>query len=189
MRLMVAKIGKAQGLKGEVTVLVHTDDPESRFAAGEVLLTDPESAGPLTVVTSRRASGRWFLTLEGVADRTAAEQLRGVELFIEAAESDEEDAWYEHELSGLRAELLDGTDVGEIVGLQHLPAHDVLVLQETDGPRTLIPFVTAIVPTVDVPGGRVILDPPGGLLASDADRLEIVPPESSEDQDGPEADK
>lgn len=180
MRLMVAKIGKAQGLKGEVTAQVHTDDPETRFAPGEVLLTDPESAGPLTITKARRANGRWFLTLNGVTDRTAAEALRGVELFIEAVESDEDDAWYEHELSGLRAELLDGTVVGKIVGLEHMPAQDVLVLLETDGQRTLIPFVNAIVPTVDVAGGRVVLDPPGGLLASDADRLEVVTPEQSE---------
>lgn len=180
MRLMVAKLGKAQGLKGEVTAQIHTDNPEDRFAAGAVLATEPETAGPVTIVSSRRANGRWFLTLAGVNDRTAAEGLRGVELFIDATESDEEDAWYEHELAGLRAELLDGTVVGKIVGLQHLPAHDVLVLHEVDGPRTLVPFVTAIVPTVDIAGGRVVLDPPGGLLARDADKLEVVPPEVSE---------
>lgn len=177
MRLMVARIGKAQGLKGEVAALVHTDDPQARFATGEVLLTEPESAGPLTIASARNSNGRWFLGFTGFASRTAAEGLRGVELFVEVSDSDEDDAWYEHELAGLRAELQDGTVVGEVVGLVHTPAHDVLVLREEGGERTLVPFVTAIVPTVDVAGGRVVLDPPGGLLARDADRLEVVLPE------------
>ena len=63
--------------------------------------------------------------------------------------------------------------LGEIIGLEHLPAHDMLVLREPDGTRTLVPFVRVIVPVVDVAGGRVVLDPPGGLLASDAENLVI----------------
>lgn len=180
MRLMVAKIGKAQGLKGEVVAQVHTDEPATRFAPGQELLTGPERSEPLTVAGSRNANGRWILSFVGVGDRTAAEGLRGVELFVEVTDSDEDDAWYEHELAGLRAELGDGTVVGQVVGLEHLPAHDVLVLREDDGARTLIPFVTEIVPVVDVAGGRVILDPPGGLLARDADKVEVVLPESAE---------
>ncbi|MNW53731.1 Ribosome maturation factor RimM [compost metagenome] len=116
------------------------------------------------------------MTFAGVTDRSAAERMRGVTLVVEADVSDEEDAWYPHELAGLRAELEDGTVVGEVQGLEHLPAHDMLVIKETDGSRTLVPFVHAIVPVVDVPGGRVVLDPPGGLLARDADRLEVAEP-------------
>jgi len=115
---------------------------------------------------------RWFLGFDDVTDRTAAEALRGVGLVVEAEDSaDDEDAWYPHELAGLRAELPDGTVVGEVVGLEPLPAHDALVIREPSGTRTLVPFVRAIVPVVDVAGGRVVLDPPDGLLgdASDAD--------------------
>ncbi len=187
MRLMVAKIGKAQGLKGEVSALVHTDDPESRFAPGESLATDPAHLGPVTIASSRLSNGRWFLHFAGVQNRTEAEAFRGVELFIDAVASDEEDAWYEHELTGLRAELLDGTVVGKIVGLEHLPSQDVLVLQETGGARTLIPFVSVIVPTVDVPGGRVILDPPGGLLAGDVENLDVALPEGDANETGADA--
>ena len=68
---------------------------------------------------------------------------------------------------------MDGTLLGEIIGLEHLPAHDSLVLREPSGARTLVPFVRAIVPVVDVPGGRVVIDPPGGLLASDAANLVV----------------
>ncbi|PJI94437.1 ribosome maturation factor RimM [Luteimicrobium subarcticum] len=181
MELTVARIGRAHGLRGEVALDLRTDDPEARLAPGTVLATDPASAGPLTVRSARTQSGRWLVTFEQSTDREAAEALRGVRLVVEADASDEEDAWYEHELAGLRAELTDGTVVGEVVGLEELPAHDVLVVRETTGERTLVPFVRAIVPVVDVPGGRVVLDPPGGLLARDADAAVIDRPDDPED--------
>ena len=174
MQLTVARIGRAHGLRGEVALDVRTDSPDERLAVGTVLTTEPASAGPLTVTRARVQQGRWFVTFDGVADRTAAEALSGVELVVDADDSDDdEDAWYPHELVGLRAEGLDGRLLGEVVGLEHAPAHDVLVLREPGGARTLVPFVRAIVPVVDVPGGRVVLDPPGGLLASDAEHLVV----------------
>ncbi|MCV2396087.1 ribosome maturation factor RimM [Actinotalea sp. M2MS4P-6] len=163
MQLAVGTVGRAHGLRGEVAVDVRTDVPAERFAAGAVLGTDPDR-GPLTVVRARPQGERWYLTFEGVVDRTGAEALRGTVLQVEAEVSDEDDAWYLHELVGLRAELVDGTSVGEVVGLEHLPAQDALVVAELDGSRTLVPFVAAIVPTVDIEGGRVVLDPPAGLL-------------------------
>lgn len=177
MLLTVARIGRAHGLRGEVALDVRTDVPDERLAAGAVLTTDPASAGPLTIQRSRVQQGRWFVTFEGIADRTAAEALTGVALVVDAADEPEDDedddAWYPHELAGLRAEGTDGRLLGEIVGLEHAPAHDLLMLREPDGARTLVPFVRAIVPVVDVPGGRVVLDPPGGLLASDAEHLVV----------------
>jgi len=172
MQLVVATIGRAHGLRGDVAVDLRTDTPEVRFAVGTVLQTDPPEAGPLTVARTRSLGDRWFLGFDDVTDRTTAEALRGVDLVVEAEGSaDDEDAWYPHELAGLRAELPDGTVVGEVVGLEPLPAHDALVIREPSGTRTLVPFVRAIVPVVDVAGGRVVLDPPDGLLgdASDAD--------------------
>ena len=187
MDLVVARVGRAHGLRGEVGLEVRTDDPESRLAVGRTLATDPAGAGPLTVLSRRQHQGRWLVKFAEVADRTAAEALRGVELVVEADASDEEDAWYPHELRGLRAELTDGTVVGEVTGLEHLPAHDALVLAETlpggGTARTLVPFVKAIVPVVDVGGGRVVLDPPGGLLARDAANL-VVSEETQGDDGG-----
>ncbi|MCO7273068.1 MULTISPECIES: ribosome maturation factor RimM [Cellulosimicrobium] len=180
MELTVARVGKAHGLRGEVVLDLRTDEPEERLAVGERLETRPAATGPLTVATVRVHQGRWLVGFEGVRDRTAAEALRGVELVVEVEASDEEDAWYPHELVGLRAEDLDGRTLGRIDGLEHLPAHDVLVLRETGGARTLVPFVRQIVPLVDVAGGRVVLDPPGGLLASDADRLEVAAPDGAD---------
>ncbi|MDT0167003.1 ribosome maturation factor RimM [Actinotalea sp. AC32] len=167
MQLTVATIGRAHGLRGEVALDLRTDVPDERFALGAVLRTVPAAAGPLTVARTRDQNGRLLVTFAEVSDRTTAESLRGVELVVEAEASDEEDAWYPHELVGLRAERTDGEVVGEVVGLEHLPAQDALVVREPDGTRTLVPFVRAIVPVVDVPGGRVVLDAPRGLLASD----------------------
>jgi len=175
MQLTVARIGRAHGLRGEVALDLRTDAPEERLAAGAVLSTEPASAGPLTVVRTRIQQGRWYVTFAQVTDRTAAEGLRGVELVVDATddESDDDDAWYPHELAGLRVEHVDGRVLGEVVALEHAPAHDLLVVRETGGARTSVPFVRAIVPVVDVDGGRVVLDPPGGLLASDAANLVV----------------
>lgn len=173
MQLTVARVGKAHGLKGEVALDLRTDDPETRLAIGERLETVPADVGPLTVTRAREHQGRWLVTFAEIADRNTAEELRGTELVVEADVSDEEDAWYPHELAGLRVELADGTVVGKVVTLEYQPAHEALLVEETlpDGgtARTLVPFVLAIVPVVDVPGGRVVLTPPGGLLARDAD--------------------
>lgn len=175
MLLTVARIGRAHGLRGEVALDVRTDAPDERLAVDTVLRTDPRDAGPLTVAATRVQQGRWYVRFAEVTDRTAAEALRGVELVVDSGEQDddEDDAWYPHELVGLRAEHVDGRVVGEVVGLEHQPAHDLLVVREPDGQRSWVPFVRAIVPLVDVPGGRVVLDPPGGLLASDSANLVV----------------
>ncbi|AEI12610.1 MULTISPECIES: ribosome maturation factor RimM [Cellulomonas] len=173
MQLTVARIGRPHGLRGELALDLRTDTPHERLAVGAVLSTDPPGVGPFTVTRTRVQQGRWYVTFAEVADRSAAEALTGTVLVVEQDGSDEEDAWYPHELAGLRAEHVDGRVLGEVVGLDHLPAHDVLVVREPDGTRTLVPFVTAIVPVVDVAGGRVVLDPPGGLLASDAANLVV----------------
>jgi len=181
MQLTVARIGRAHGLRGEVALDLRTDVPEERLTVGAVLATAPADAGPLTIAHVRQLHDKWFLMFEEARDRTSAENLRGVELLAEPIE-DEDDAWYPHELAGLRAEHVDGRVLGTIAGLEHLPAHDMLVLVEESGARTLVPFVRAIVPVVDVAGGRVVIDPPGGLLASDAANLVIS------DETGPAAD-
>ena len=166
--LRVATIGAPRGLAGQLRLRLHTDDPSSRLAVGTVLTTEPAGAGVLQVASLRRIQQHWYATFAGVADRTAAEALRGVVL-LAPPESGEPEAWYPHELAGLRAERADGVLLGTIDGVEHLPAQDALVLREVDGARTLVPFVTEIVPVVDIPGGRVVLDPPPGLLAQDPD--------------------
>ena len=167
MDLVIARIGRARGLGGEVSVELRTDIPQDRFVVGAVLQTDPPGAGPLTLTSAQHDSGPWYLRFAEATTREAAEGLRGVLLVVEQDASDEEDAWYPHELVGLRAERPSGEVVGTVSGIEHPPAHDLLVIHEPGGTTALIPFVAAMVPVVDVAGGRVVVDPPFGLLAGE----------------------
>jgi 16S rRNA processing protein RimM len=164
---VVARIGRAHGLRGEVTAEVRTDSPERRFVAGAAFATDPAERGPLTLQSAREHSGVLLLAFEGVDDREGAEALRGTVLLVDADASDEPDAWYDDELVGLRAQRVDGTALGEVVALLTGGAQDLLQVRPVGGEPAddvLVPFVTALVPTVDVAGGRVVLDPPGGMF-------------------------
>jgi 16S rRNA processing protein RimM len=168
MQVVVARIGKAHGLRGEVTVQVLTDSPDGRFVPGTTFGTQPAAVGPLVLRSARDHNGTLLLGFEHTDDRSGAESLRGVNLLGDPAEDDDdEDTWYERDLVGLRAVTRGGDEVGEVAGLQPRPSQDLLVIRLTDGREVLVPFVSAIVPQVDVPGGRVVLDPPGGLLELD----------------------
>ncbi len=165
--LVVGRIGKPQGIKGEVTVQVRTDDPDARFAPGAVLHTDPADRGPVTVTGARWQNGRLVVALEGVADGTAAEQLRETLLQVDARTlppPEDEDEFHDHVLRGMAAVRTDGSALGEVVDVLHLPHGDVLVVQRSDGPELLVPFVKAMVPVVDVAARRLEVDPPEGLL-------------------------
>ena len=115
--VVVGRLGRPHGIRGELTVEVRTDEPDLRLAAGSVLATDPAAAGPLTVTAARWHSGRLLLAFAGVADRTGAEALRGVLLQadIDPARVPEDPAeFYDHQLVGLPVVLADGTAVGEL---------------------------------------------------------------------------
>lgn len=165
MEYVVARIGRPHGVRGEVTVEVRTDDPDTRFAPGAVLRTDPDR-GPLTVATARWHNGTLLLTFVDVEGRTASEGLRNTRLVVDLEdEADpEDDAWYPHQLQGLAAVTMTGTPLGTVKDLLTGGAQDVLVITGTDGREVLVPFVTALVPRVDVKRGKVLLSPPGGLF-------------------------
>ncbi|HEY3535398.1 MAG TPA: ribosome maturation factor RimM [Pedococcus sp.] len=170
-QLLVARIGKPHGLRGEVTVQLHTDDPQRRFADGAVLATKAAAGSgvptQLTVQGTRVHRGIWLLAFEGVPDRTGAESLRGTRLFVDASEGlpeDDDEGWYEDELVGLSVVSVSGEPLGTVVALRTGTAQDLLAIRLPDGREALVPFVEAIVPEVDVPGGRVVIDPPPGLL-------------------------
>ena len=167
--LLVGIVTKAHGLRGEVVVDLHTDSPDERFAVGEQLTG--RRAGrpdrPLTVESARPHSGKLLVRFVEAPDRTAADDLRGIQLLIDTdrlVPDADPDAFHVHELEGLRAELADGSVVGTVREVVHGPAGELLVLARPDAPDALVPFVAAIVPTVDVDGGRVVLTPPEGLL-------------------------
>jgi 16S rRNA processing protein RimM len=166
-RLTVGRIGKPQGIRGEVTVEVRTDAPEVRFAAGSVLLTDPAERGPLTVASTRDQNGRLIVAFDGVPDRSAAEALRNTMLLVDASDvppSEDPDEFHDTQLVALAAELADGSALGVVTDVLHLPHGDVLVVRRDDGSEVLVPFVRAIVPEVDLAAGRLVVDPPEGLL-------------------------
>ena len=184
--LVVGRIGKPQGIRGEVTIEVRTDDPGARFAPGSVLQTDPGERGPLVVLSGREQNGRLVLTLDGVEDRNTAEALRDTMLLVRTADvppSDDPDEFHDWQLRGLAAFLPDGTPLGVIAEVLHLPHGDVLVVRREGGTEALVPFVLAMVPIVDVPGGRVVIDPPAGLL----ELSDPAAPDEAEPEDQPDS--
>ena len=179
--IVVGRIGRPQGIKGEVTVEVRTDDPEDRFAPGRVLLTD---TGTLTVEGSRQQGKHLVVAFEGVPDRNAAELLRDTLLRLRVADLPplaEEDEYYDTQLVGLAAHLPDGSLLGEVTDVLHLPGGDVLVVRREHGAlgstEALVPFVRAIVPTVDLAAGSLEVHPPEGLLDLSEPAPEPVPSE------------
>jgi len=161
--VVVGLIGRAHGLKGEVSVEPRTDEPERRFADGVVL---GAREGTLTVVGSRTHQGRLLVRFAELASRTAAEAARGIELTcaIDPTEAPgDPEEFYDHQLVGLRVETVAGDPVGELLRVEHGAAQDLLIIG-TPEREVLFPFVTALVPEVDVPGGRIVIDDRPGLL-------------------------
>lgn len=168
MQVEVARIGKAHGLRGEVTVQVLTDSPDERFVPGASFMTEPEFAGPLVVNTARDHNGVLLLSFDDTDDRTGAEELRGITLLdVVLEDDDDENTWYERDLVGLKAVTVGGDEIGEVTALESRPTQDLLVLRLSDGREALVPFVTVIVPEVNLEGGLIVLDPPPGLLDLD----------------------
>lgn len=182
--VVVGRIGRPHGIRGELSVEPRTDEPERRFADGAVLDTRKGAhEGTLTVASTRWHQGRLLVHFEGVQDRNHAEELRGTELrtTIDPDElPDDPEEFYDHQLVDLRVEDLDGNEVGRVVGVEHNGAQDLLLIrpstrrQAPDGAGSgsetvLFPFVQALVPEVDVAGGRIVVDDRPGLLAPEAE--------------------
>jgi 16S rRNA processing protein RimM len=158
---------RPHGIRGEVVVDVTTDEPTARYVVGSVLATDPASAGPLVIEEIRRHQGRLIIAFEGVLDRAAAEALRGVRLCVDSAAvaaPEDPDEFHDFQLIGLTAVDPAGETLGEVAGVNHAPAADLLVLRRPGGGTALVPFVKAMVPSVDLDAGRLVLTPPEGLL-------------------------
>ncbi|MEU9013225.1 ribosome maturation factor RimM [Streptomyces sp. NPDC048479] len=184
MQLVVARIGRAHGIKGEVTVEVRTDEPELRLGPGAVLATDPASAGPLTIETGRVHSGRLLLRFEGVRDRNAAEALRNTLLIAEVDPEEfpeDPEEFYDHQLMDLDVVLVDGTEIGRITEISHLPSQDLFIVERPDGSELMIPFVEAIVTEIDLEKQRAVISPPPGLI--DESEAEIASSRDASEDD------
>ncbi|MDR2987813.1 MAG: ribosome maturation factor RimM [Nocardiopsaceae bacterium] len=169
MQLVVGRVGRPHGLRGEVTVEVRTDDPDQRFSAGSKLDTVPAERGPLTVASMRWHSGTLLVGFAGYDDRAAAEELRDTVLAIDSedlAPPEDPEEFYDYDLIGLQVTTVRDEPVGTVTDVLH--HGQALLVVEGSGPRSgaeiLVPFVAAIVPEVDVAGGRLVIDPPDGLI-------------------------
>ena len=166
MRVVVARIGRALGVKGDLLIDLRTDEPERRFQPGAPLLV-ADSDRVLFIESVRDHSGRLCLHFQGIDDRTAAEGLTGLLLEVERAPGerpDDPDEYYDDALIGLDVVTEAGDSIGHVGEVLHLPAQDVLAVRAADDREILIPFVSEIVPEVDLDAGRVIVRPPEGLL-------------------------
>lgn len=164
MRVVVGRIGKPHGVRGEVTVEPRTDEPELRFAEGAVLLTE---IGTLRIDTVRFHHGTPLIGFDGVFDRTGAEALRNTLLFIDSAAdapSTDPDEFWDHELINLSVVDESGNALGTVADVLHLPAQDVLAVTKQDGSEALVPFVSSIVTAVHRDTGTVVVRDPGGLF-------------------------
>ncbi len=175
--LRVCRIGKAQGLKGEVTVQIFTDEPYERFEPGNVLCT-ADGERKFVIENARTFKNRWILLFEESQNRNDAEALNGTELYVHAEDAQElaaENAWYIKDLVGLQARLCEENQLGltpKVIGkvVDVLDGAQSLLKIRLDHPideenkTALVPFVEAIVPEVDVANGYLTIDPPGGLI-------------------------
>ncbi|OZB77888.1 MAG: ribosome maturation factor RimM [Microbacterium sp. 14-71-5] len=196
--MRVGRLVKAHGLKGALKLELYTDDPAGRFVPGAEFTLQVPEASPwhgksITVREYRVMNGSSVVFFEGVDDRDAAEGLVKAILWIDQDESEEpeDDAWYDHQLTGLDV-VRDDVVVGRVIRVDHLPAQDLLIVRPVSGSgsEVMVPFVSAIVPTVDIAAGRIVVTPPAGLfeeLAEDDAPSDASTQDASE-QDAPGAD-
>ena len=173
MRVIVGRIGRPHGIRGEVVVGVRTDEPDLRFVVGAAVDVSanaddetPADSTQLTIASRRWHSGQLLVAFDGVIDRTVAGELTGSWLSVDSSqlpETHDPDEFRDHELIGLRVRTPDGEHVGVVTDVLH-HGQDLLVVQRAPGQEHLVPFVKAIVPEVDVAAGVLVIDPPPGLL-------------------------
>lgn len=170
-RVVVGRLGRPHGIRGEISVEIRTDEPETRFAPGSLLFSaDDVKAKPLVVKSARWQGNHLMLAFEGYADRTAVEALRGRVLEVPVAEDelpDGEDEYYDRQLIGLSV-VIDGVMSGTVADVLHLPGQDVLSVK-TEAGEVLLPFVSAFVTDVNLTERTVTVNPPVGLFAGEAE--------------------
>ncbi|MGD1173539.1 ribosome maturation factor RimM [Mycobacterium seoulense] len=170
MELTVGRVAKAHGIAGEVVVEIRTDDPGARFAPGNTLRGKVSRGGgerDFVVESAREHGGRLLVRLAGVADRDAADALRGTVFVVDSEDLppiDEPDTYYDHQLEGLHVRTTAGQDVGVVAEVLHTAGGELLAVRRGDGGEVLVPFVGAIVTSVSLDDAAVEIDPPEGLL-------------------------
>jgi 16S rRNA processing protein RimM len=165
--IVIARIGAPHGVRGEVRLKLFAADPAALQDYGPLRSRDGRE---FTVTAMRPASGAspdmLVVRLAGVADRTAAEALTNLDLMVDRGRLPPpgEDDFYQADLIGLAAMTADGARLGTIIAVPNYGAGDLLEIAPPQGQTLLVPFTRAIVPVVDIASGRVVIDPPEGLL-------------------------
>ena len=178
-QLRVGRLVKAHGLKGAFKLELYTDNPDARFVPGAVFTLQVPESSPWHGKTVTVREFRWMnshavLFLEGVDDRNAADELvRAILWMDDSQDEQEDDAWYDHQLVGLDV-VRDGVVIGRVARLEHMPAQDLLIVK-VDEREVMVPFVTAIVPEVNLAEGRVTVTPPTGLFEETDDDAQAEP--------------
>jgi len=165
--VVVGRVGRAHGLRGEVMIEVRTDSPAQRFAVATGLRLD--NGTELAIASSRPHGRGWLVSFEGFPDRTAVEALRGQLLYAQVDPQqvpDEPDTYFDRQLVGLQVRDADERDLGLVREVLHLPGHDLLAV-DYDGREVLVPFVREITIAVDLDAGVIVVDPPAGLFGDE----------------------
>ena len=156
----IAAIAAAHGVRGHLKLKTFTEQPENAAAYGPVYDRQGNKLFGVEIVSV--VAGSLIVQAEGVTDRNAAERLRGTALYVprRLLPRIEEDEFYHEDLIGLRAWDISGNEIGQIVGVQDFGAGDIIEVRALDGTLLDFPFTKAVVPTVDLASGSVMIDPP-----------------------------
>jgi 16S rRNA processing protein RimM len=165
--ICVARIGAAHGVRGAVKLWTFTEDPLAVKAYGPLLTKD--GARQFELTSAREAKGHLVATLKGVSTREEAERLNGIELYIarEKLPDTDEDEYYHADLIGLAAVNAAGEPLGRVIAIHNFGAGDIIEIAPPSGSTLLLPFTNAVVPSVDLAGGRVVIELPDEIEGDD----------------------
>ena len=167
--ICIARIGAAHGVRGAVKLWTFTEDPLAVKAYGPLLTKD--GARSFEVASARAAKGHLVATLKGVATREDAERLNGIELYVarEKLPATDQNEYYHADLIGLAAVTSANEPLGRVVAIHNFGAGDIIEIAPPHGPTMLLPFTNAVVPTVDLAGGSVVIELPDEIEGDTAD--------------------
>jgi 16S rRNA processing protein RimM len=159
----VARIGAPHGVRGAVKLWTFTEDPLAVKRYGPLATRD--GARSIEVTEVREAKGHLVATLKGVATREEAERLNGLELYVarEKLPATEANEYYHADLVGLAAVNAVEEPIGRVIAIHNFGAGDIIEIAPPNGPTMLLPFTNAVVPIVDITGGRVVIELPGEI--------------------------
>ena len=167
-QICIARIGAAHGVRGAVKLWTFTEDPLAVKAYGP--LTTKDGARQFEVTHVREAKGHLVATLKGIATREEAERLNGLELYIarEKLPVTDENEYYHADLIGLAAVTPANEPLGRVIAIHNFGAGDIIEIAPAHGATMLLPFTNAVVPSVDLAGGRVIIELPDEIEGDDS---------------------